>query len=158
MGAYAATASLNLPNPVRIGSSRVGVVFGSVNVTNYNTTLAEITGITGVFRSAPRVMLGGISSNGYLVKWDSTAKAVKAYKSPLITASSSAPTVTTGTNATTTAPVYTNGGVLTQTTGAAGITGVQAPTITVSGSSAALIQVANDVNVGSVDFLAIGLF
>ena len=47
-----------------------------------------------------------------------------------IVSTSTAPTITTGTNATVTAVVATNGGALTQAAGAAGITGVQAPTIT----------------------------
>ena len=48
----------------------------------------------------------------------------------------SAPTITTLTNVTTTAAVYVNGGALTETTGATGITGVQAPTFTGSGAAA----------------------
>ena len=60
-----------------------------------------------------------------------------------IVSTSTAPTITTGTNETVTAVVATNGGALTQATGAAGITGVQAPTITStftgsSGSAGAL--------------------
>jgi hypothetical protein len=47
-----------------------------------------------------------------------------------IVSTSTAPTITTGTNASVTAVIATNGGALTQATGAAGITGVQAPTIT----------------------------
>lgn len=157
MAAYAATVTLDTPKALRMGSTRYGVLFGQVDVTNYNTSLEEVAGITGKFRSAPRVMLGGLSSNGYVVKWDRTSKSVKAYRVPTITASSSAPTITTGTDAGVTEPMYTNGGALTQTTGAAGITGVQAPTITVSGSGAALSQAANDTNIGSVDFCAVGL-
>ena len=47
-----------------------------------------------------------------------------------VASTSTAPTITTGTNETVTAVVATNGGALTQATGASGITGVQAPTIT----------------------------
>lgn len=49
-----------------------------------------------------------------------------------LTGTVAAPTITTLTNAGTTAPVYTNGGALTQTTGATGITGVQAPALTMN--------------------------
>lgn len=48
----------------------------------------------------------------------------------------SAPTITTGTNATVTAVVATNGGALTQASGATGITGVQAPVFTGSAVAA----------------------
>lgn len=49
----------------------------------------------------------------------------------------SAPTITTGTNVTVTAVVATNAGALTQATGAAGITGVQAPVFTGTAVAAA---------------------
>lgn len=70
------------------------------------------------------------SSTGvYLTAWQ--AAGVTA------TGTVSAPTITTLTNAGTTAPIYTNGGALTQTTGATGITGVQAPTFTGTATTAA---------------------
>lgn len=166
MAAYAATVTLDFPRPGPVGNTKMGVLTGQINLTNYNTTLAEITGITGRFKSAPRVIVGGVSSNGYAVKWDPTAKAVKAYRAAASTVTpsgsitASAPTITTGTNADVTAPVATNGGALTQAAGAAGITGVQAPVITDSrtfqAAAGALGQAANDTNIGTMDFVAIG--
>ena len=54
------------------------MITGSINLTNYNATLAEITAITGKFKAAPRVILEGISSGGHLVTWVAASKAVKA--------------------------------------------------------------------------------
>lgn len=79
MAAYA--AAVTAPDVVakKLAATGLGVLRGSVAVSNYNSTLAEITGITGKFRSAPTVLLGGCSSNGYIVAWDAVAKAIKAW-------------------------------------------------------------------------------
>ena len=69
-----------------------------------------------------------------------------------LTATATAPTITTTTNATTTSPIYVNGGALTETTGATGITGVQAPLITVTGS----VTVANG-EVGNVTYASLNI-
>jgi len=62
-----------------------------------------------------------------------------------VASTSTAPTITTGTNATVTAVIATNGGALTQAAGATGITGVQAPTITsiFTGTGGAAAQFPN---------------
>lgn len=175
--AYTATVALDQRSAgdCQLGNSPFGLISGVVTLSNYNQTHAEITGITGLFRSAPRVIVDGISSGKYLTRWDSTDKCITAFIAPLpvgtigaITpaGTNSAPTITTGTNATTTAPVYTNGGVLTQTTGAAGITGVQAPTFTgtpvtptfTGTANTVFTEAANATNVGTVKFIAIGQF
>ena len=102
MTAYAATTTIRSPKIIRqLGG--MGLVFGRINVTNYNQTLAEITAITSKFKSATlEVLLGGNSSNGYIVAWDTTSKAVKAwYPTKAITpaGSISAPTFTGTANA-----------------------------------------------------------
>lgn len=78
MAAYAATVTSPMRKPIKIGSDLV-CYRGAVNVTNYNPTLAEITGITGKFKDDPTVLLGGVTDEGYLVTWDESAKAVKAF-------------------------------------------------------------------------------
>ena len=82
----------------------------------YNTTTAKIQ----MFWS-PATTAGGTISAPTFTGTPAT-----------LTGTNSAPTITTGTNATTTTPVYTNGGALTQVAGATGITGVQAPTLTMN--------------------------
>lgn len=110
MAAYAASVTLKHRVSHRLIPG-MRIIFGSINLSNYNTTLAEITAITGAFRAAPAVILGGNSSNGYLVAWDSTSKAVKAWYPTQQTAST---------------------------------------------GNRAGVEVANDVAVGAVDFIAIG--
>ena len=71
----------------------------------------------------------------------------------------SAPTITTGTNATVTAVIATNGGALTQAAGATGITGVQAPVLTINsytpagtiagGSGGGFVEVTNGTNLSA---------
>lgn len=78
MAAYAATVTLTDTTSHRLIPG-LRIVMGTVDVTNYNTTLAEITDITKHFRDAPTVLLGGISDNGFLVAWNSSSKAVKAW-------------------------------------------------------------------------------
>ena len=79
MAAYAATVTLPDLKAKKIAATGLGMLRGTVDLTNYNATRAEITGITGKFRSDPTVLLGGLSSNGYLVAWDVTDKAIKAW-------------------------------------------------------------------------------
>lgn len=111
MAAYAATVTLSqlvikkLPNGL-------AVLRGLVDVTNYNTARAEITGITGRFKGAPTVLLGGATDNGYIVAWDAATESIKAWY----------PTQ--------------------QTAGAGNRAGV---------------EVANDVDVGAVPFVAFGV-
>lgn len=100
--------------------------------------------------------------SGYILEYDYTNNKVLAYRSAGFTPAGSvaAPTITTITNA---APVAigTNAGALTQTTGATGITGVQAPAFTgIAVAAAALIEVANTTDLSAltgVRFLAIGV-
>lgn len=78
MAAYAATVTSTLRKPIKIGSS-MGIYHGQVNLTNYNSTLAEITDITGKFQSDPVVLIDGISESGFGCHWDPTAKSIKAF-------------------------------------------------------------------------------
>lgn len=77
MAAYAYTVTLDQPTVHKIG--KLGVLRGVINVTNYNSTRAEITEITGRFKGNPTVLLGGASSGGHLVVWDTASKSVKGF-------------------------------------------------------------------------------
>jgi hypothetical protein len=79
MAAYAATVTAPDLVAKKLAATGLGILRGSVALSNYNTVLAEITGITGKFRSAPTVLLGGCSSNGYIVAWDSASQSIKAF-------------------------------------------------------------------------------
>lgn len=116
MAAYAATV-VKIPNVAEKIGLGMTVLFGTIDVTNYNQTVAEITDITNFFRGTPVVMVDGISDNGYLTNWDVTDEGVKAWYP---------------TNASD-----------------------QTPTVDIA--AAAAVEVANDVDVGKVSFLAIGI-
>ena len=78
MAAYAATVTTT-ERTNRLGRG-VGLLRGKVDVTNYNQTGAEITGITNQFHGGdPTVILDSLSDNGYLVRWNHTDKAVHAF-------------------------------------------------------------------------------
>ena len=78
--AYTAAVTLTDRKPRPIGDG-LYILRGTVNVTSYNSTQAEITDITKYFRDTggPVVILDGASDEGYLVAWDTTAKAVKSW-------------------------------------------------------------------------------
>ena len=117
MAAYAQTTVVDFDRAERI-SRNFGVVTGSVDVTNYNQTSTEITDITNKFTGTnPRVVVDGISDNGYLMRWDTTDKSIHAFY----------PTDASD----------------------------QTPTADIV--AAAATEVANDVDVGVVNFHAIGL-
>jgi len=143
MTAYTATVTLDSPRPGRLGNSPFGVVGGTCNLSNYNSTLAEITGITGLFLPGGklRVVADGLSSNGYACKWDTTGKAFKAYRSatPLMTTASGSVSHAVGATAS-------DGTMISD----AIYTGV------VVGPAAPLSEVANDIDIGTFNFIVVG--
>lgn len=78
MAAYAATVTLNTRVSHRLIPG-LRIIAGTINVTNYNQAVAEITDITKHFRKDPTVILGGVSSGGFVVNWDTSDKGVKAW-------------------------------------------------------------------------------
>lgn len=81
------------------------------------------------------------NNSGYIYQYKASTGNLFVLQSASLTPAGtiSAPTITTLTNAGITAPVYVNGGALTETTGATGITGVQAPTFTGTATTAAAL-------------------
>ena len=118
MAAYAATVTALMKRAVKVDQvTGIGMYVGKCDVTNYNTTVTEITGITGKFRNLLQVICSSISDNGYLLRWDATDKGFKAYYP----------------------------------------TDVSDQTPTADIVAAAASEVANDVDVGIVEFVAYGL-
>lgn len=157
MAAYAATVTLSVPHVIK-GIGPLGVLFGSVSISNYNGTLAEITDITGAFKGAPVVIPNGVSSNGYLVKWDPTGLAFKCYyPTKAITPAGSVAAgniaVATGTAGD---AVTNNAGTLNSVGGQDVAVAAQAFTGTAVTAQAGT-EVATDVNVGIVQFVAFGI-
>ena len=84
MPAYASTTTSLTPVSKKLAATGLAIFVGTINVTNYNTVLAEITAITGKFRSAPNVVITGQTSLGYGATWDRTAKSVKCWKTTTV--------------------------------------------------------------------------
>ena len=118
MAAYANTITATMLRAVKIDQVvGIGMYMGRCDVTNYNTTLAEITDITGKFGTLIEVICSAISDNGYLMRWDKVGKAFKAYYP----------------------------------------TDISDQTPTADIVAAAASEVASDVDVGVVEFVAYGL-
>jgi len=87
MAAYAATFELAAweKHAERHPVSNVRHIRGTVNLTNYNSTLAEISDITKHFRKPTTVIVkaSAVTSNGYMVNWVAASKAFKAWRTRL---------------------------------------------------------------------------
>lgn len=83
MAAYACTVTPDIPVIRKsLGFFGIAMLWGKANITNYNSTTAEVTAITGKFKNgSPRVLCLGVSNGAVkqLVRWDDTAKAFKCY-------------------------------------------------------------------------------
>ena len=80
MAAYAASVTSVMRRAVKIDAVvGIGMYAGRCDLTNYNTTGAEITAITGKLKTRIAVLTDGLSDNGYIVRWDPTDKAFHAF-------------------------------------------------------------------------------
>ena len=81
MAAYAATVTSKMRKALKVDQVQgVAMYAGRVNLTNYNSTLVEITGITGKFKTLISVV-GGTAEGGDWVEWVHASGAFKAYVS-----------------------------------------------------------------------------
>jgi len=81
MADYAASVTSSMLRAVKVDNvTGIGIYAGVCDITNYNTTLAEITGITGKFHSVISVTTDGATENGYLVSWVPASGAFKAWR------------------------------------------------------------------------------
>lgn len=79
MADYAASVSSLMKSGLKINDVVGLVMFGGrVNITNYNTTLAEIVGITGKFKSVVSVV-AGVTDAGFILQWIQASGSFKAY-------------------------------------------------------------------------------
>lgn len=79
MAAYAATVTSTMSKPEKISAvTGLRVFCGEVNITNYNQTLAAITGISGKFKTIYSVV-AGVSDNGHIFEWVDASNAFKVY-------------------------------------------------------------------------------
>lgn len=158
MAAYASTITLDVPKAERI-SRNLGVIVGKCDVTNYNQTGAEITDITKHFKTLFRVMSEGISDNGFAVRWSTTDKCFHAFY-PTNAAAAHAHDLVFKANAAANAVTMAANSLRNATGGDLTVTGGGADGGIATGgaiTAAAAAEVANDVDVGEINFMAIGL-
>lgn len=134
--AYTCTVTLDFPRPAKLFRS-ISIVTGKADLSAYHATMVEVTDITDIFEDTPRVIADGVSENGYLVKWDVTSLAFKAY-----------------------VPVKViTGDVVADANNT--LVKSAAATLEVAGTGTAfevpLTEAANDADVGEIYFIAIGL-
>ncbi len=80
MAAYAATVTSAMRHAVKIDMvAGVNMYAGKIDLTNYNTTLAAITGISGKFRSVIAV-IASTTDEGYILEWIAASNSFKAYR------------------------------------------------------------------------------
>lgn len=164
MVAYASTITSTMKRAVKIDHViGFGMYVGKADITNYNQTLAEITAISKKFRNLMEVICSAISDNGYLLRWDATGKAFKAYY-PINTIAAHTHDLLYIGGITATEPVAIDGGDTLGKNAATNrtIAGVDVATkggVNTAGAvtAAAAVEVANDVDVGVVEFVAYGL-
>ncbi len=81
--AYVVTLTLSPENVagVKVASNPgLRVLFGLVDVSTYNSTNVEISGITKHFsNTSPHVVIDGISDNGFMGRWDPTNGTIVCY-------------------------------------------------------------------------------
>lgn len=83
MAAYAATVTPVQPTIVKLlNFFGLGIVYGKVTISNYNqTTVPELTALTGLFRATPCVVCSGVSNGAVkqLVRWSEADKGFRCY-------------------------------------------------------------------------------
>ncbi len=151
MAVYTASVTSPMKHAERLSRS-LGIFVGKVNVTGYNASLVEITGITRYFvdiahTGAQPVKYAkgvvsctpcGASDNGHIFEWNSTDGSFKVYKPTTINMDS------------------TIAGQVVQAD-AAGGTGFELHCTSATGSIyATATEVATDCDCGEVTFVAIG--
>ncbi len=81
MAAYAAAVTSVMKRAVKIDAVQgIYMYAGQCDVTNYNTTLAEITGITGQFKSIIAVVAEGVAENGWVPHWVTATGSFKCFE------------------------------------------------------------------------------
>jgi hypothetical protein len=81
MAVYIAVVTMDHPRPERI-SKNFSMMVGKCNITTYSKTGVEITDITKWFddTTVPIVVIcDGLSTTGYLIRWDRTDKCFHAF-------------------------------------------------------------------------------
>lgn len=116
------TLTFDTPKAQRIGATgAAGFISGLATLSSYSQSKTALSALLGYFVPSTafiRVSNGGVSSNGYIIRWDDTAQAFRAYApgagAVSLVAPAAASQVTSGVSGTVlsyTAPVVASGGV-----------------------------------------------
>jgi hypothetical protein len=143
--AYTATVTSPMDTPERISRS-LGLYAGTVTIDSYNTTLVEITGITRYFKTGTGTILcvtpSGPTDSGYNLTWNFASNAFKAVLSSTVAI-----------------PVDSAVGgsaLLFDSGGGAGALHATSAVGSIVLAGAVFEEAANDDDIGSVSFIAIG--
>jgi hypothetical protein len=154
---YTISVTLDTPSAQRI-SQDLAVITGVADLTSYNATHAEVTPITGKFKTTLAVLAGSLTDNGHVVYWNRTTKAFTAFKPAPARSIATAEDLTIAAVDTSKLPaVYfdgTNGALVIPTDSTAGTVAL-APTGSLA--AAAGTEAADNTDVGAFNFIAIGL-
>lgn len=154
--AYTAAVTSPMKQPERISRS-LGVYAGRVAISSYHATPAAITGISRYFKvggvanftnGIVSVACEGMSSLGYVCRWSNGVSAFKCFYASNIVPVSIAVDSNVGAGA---ALLFGSGG------GAAALHATSAVgNITMTVAAGPALEVANDVDIGTINFVAIG--
>lgn len=158
MAAYAATVTSLMKRAVKIDQVvGIGLFAGSVNITNYNSTLVAIADIQKKFKSIIAV-LAAMTDSGFLLEY---VIASNAFKARLVPAHAHDFVVqfggAIGTNMEVGLSANTDAATFEGGTGITAVRTLSSTSPVASQAAAALAEVANDVDVGAANFVAIGL-
>jgi hypothetical protein len=84
------TLTFDTPTPQRTGGKSIfAMVSGSANLSAYTTAKTALTALTGMFMPSTGLLrvVADVSSNGYVIRWDTTAHAFRAYRASANSAS-----------------------------------------------------------------------
>lgn len=145
MADYAETTTVDTPDAER-ATRNLAILTGQTDLTNYNQTGAEITDLTKHFKSVLRVICDGLSANGYIIRWDTTDKCFHAfYPTHLVVTDDDTP------DGEGVAMYFDDDGTLGERVLAANAGDAD------SYEANPALEVANDVDVGEINWIAMGI-
>ena len=102
--------TFDLYKAARIGSTPMGLISGTVNLSVYSQTKTALAALTGKFLTGGllRVVPDGISSLGYMVRWSKADSAFRVYGPGAITPALAAPGAAAAITPPSSAAAYTN--------------------------------------------------
>lgn len=156
MAAYAYSASMITRVAKKLlGFPGIGLVFGTITLSNYNSIRVEIVELSKPFLTYI-VLTAGMSSNGYETVWDTGSKSLKCYYANPQASGTCTMTINGGA-AGTAIGIDADANNFNLTKAAATARTSSNPVAFTGAAAAVATEVANDVNIGTVQVLAVGV-